>query len=186
MATAAKCHLDTNYFFQQLASAEKRFLILDFDSTIARLDSSSASRFPYPQVNDLLECIAVSAHTRLIVASALPIRELQPLLAFSDAEVWGHDGLERSVPSAFGNRAPSIPLSIHTQAIADRRRSLIDQRCARYPLAYLVGSAARADDREFFVAPELHIDNAQVLMAAPEPLVQFLADWLRVCAGEIC
>ncbi len=188
MATAAKCRLDTGYFFQQLASAEKRFLILDFDSTIARLNPSPTSRFPYPRVTDLLECIAASAHTRLILASAAPPRELKPALAWPDCEIWACDGQDRIAPGAPGSHAERVPLHLHGQDEKDRRRTLIEQRSSRFPLAYLVGTPNLLADsaHDLFVVPELHLSKTPVLTATPEPLVQFLAEWLLVCAGEIC
>jgi hypothetical protein len=190
MATAVKCHLDTGYFFQQLASAEKRFLILDFDSTIARLNGAPESRFPCPRVSDLLECIAASAHTRLILASTASPRELKPALAWPDCEIWACDGQQRIAPGAPGSQTKRVPLSVHSQVGNDNdcRRTLIDQRSSHHPLAYLVGATGVATDsaHEMFVVPELHLSKTQVLTVTPEPLVQFLTEWLRVCAGEIC
>jgi hypothetical protein len=185
MATAAKCAHDTGYFFEQIASAEKRFLILDFESTIARLNDSPAARFPCPRVTDLLECIAASAHTRLILASAAPPRELEPALAWPDCEIWACDGQQRIAPGAPGSHAERVPLLVHGQGGSKCRRTLINQRSSRHPLAYLVG-AATDSAHELFVVPELHLSKTQVLTTTPEPLVQFLAEWLRVCSGEIC
>ncbi len=185
MATAAKCHLDTNYFFQQIASADKRFLILDFDTTIARLSDPPASRFPYPRISDLLECIAASTRTRLILASAAPPQSLTHALACPDFEVWASDGQQRIVPAAPGSKTQRVPMQVRSQAGYDCRRTLIQKRSCRYPVAYLVG-AATVGTQELFVIPELHLSKSQVLTAMPEPLVQFLADWLRACAGEIC
>jgi len=186
MATAAKCHLDISYFFQQLTSAEQRFLILDFDSTLARLDPGQAPRFPYPYVTDLLECIAASAHTRLIVASTRQSSDVASLFACPDVEIWGADGVERIAPAACGNKTQRVPFRIHARTGSHPRRTLINQRSSRHPLAYLVGTNGPKQDKEFFVVPELHLSKTQVLTAMPQPLAQFLAEWLRVCAGEVC
>ncbi len=185
MATAAKCHFDSIHFFQQIASADRRFLILDFDTTIARLSDLPASRFPYPRVTDLLECIAANARTRLILASAARATALTPALACPDFELWACDGQQRIVPAAPGSKSERVPLQVRSQAGDDCRRALIQKRSSRYPVAYLVGACA-GDGRELYVVPELYFAKTQVLTATPEPLVQFLADWLRACAGEIC
>ncbi len=187
MATVANCHLDTGYFFQQIASAEKRFLILDFDTTIAKLGDAPARHVPYPSVPDLLECIAASAHTRLILASTAAPDALESALACSDFEVWACDGQQRIVPTMPG-KTQRVPMMVRSKAGSDCRHGLIRQRSWRYPVAYLVGAAAGygSDVEELFVIPELHLGKNKVLTATPEPLVQFLVDWLRVCAGEIC
>lgn len=188
MATAAKCHLDSSYFFQQIASADRRFLILDFDSTIARLNDSAATRFPYPRIPDLLECIAASGKTRLILASTAPADRLTAALACPDFEIWACDGQQRIVPAAPGSRSTRVPLQVNSQAGSDCRRSLIQKRSCQYPVAYLVGETTYASDstQELYVIPELYLSKTQALTATPEPLVQFLADWLRACVGEIC
>ena len=187
MATAANVRLDTGYFFQQIASADKRFLILDFDTTVAKLSDAPATRFPYPNARDLLECIAASSRTRLILASTAEPDALASALACPDFEVWACDGQQRLVPTTPG-RTQRVPLTVRSKAGNDCRHSLIRQRSWRYPVAYLVGATAGygADMQELFIVPELHLGKNQVLTATPEPLVQFLAEWLRACAGEIC
>lgn len=182
MATAAKPSLDTTCFFQQLASADKRFLILDFDTTIAKLPSNP-SRYLYAHVPDLLECIAASGRTRLILASSASPAELLPSLVCPDFEIWACDGRQRIVPVTPGNSAERVPMQVRGSR-DEGRRGLIQKRSCRYPVAYLVGAGIDSD--ELFVTPELHFSKTQVLTGAPEPLVQFLADWLRACAGEVC
>ena len=186
MATAVKCSLNTSYFFQQLASADKRFLILDFDTTLARLAAGQAPRFPCPLVADLLECIAASARTRLIVASTRPTHEIAPLLTCPDIEIWGSDGLERIAPATRGSKTQRVTFRIDSRRGTHSRRTLINHRSARYPLAYLVGTAGLESENELFIVPELHLTKTRGLTAMPETLIQFLAEWLRVCAGEVC
>jgi hypothetical protein len=186
MATAATTGIDTRYFFQQLASAEKRFLVLDFDTTLAHMDGAHAARFPLPVIGDLLEMIAATARTRLVLATSAPNRELALSLACPDLEIWGTNGLEKVVPATCRSDMKRVPLRVHTQTSGDRRHTLIMQRCARHPLAYLVGAAGFHPGDDLFVIPELHLNNKQVLTGMPESLVQFLAEWLRVCAGEVC
>lgn len=185
MASAATCQLDTSSFFQQLATAEQSFLVLDFDTTVAQMSGSRAPRFPFPPVTDLIECIAASARTRLIVASTATTGELASMLPCPDLELWGSDGLERIAPIACGNEIHRVPLRVQSQERSGRRE-LIDQRCAKHPLAYLVGAGEVSAEGEFSVVPEFHLTRNEVFTATPEPLVQFLAEWLRVRSGEVC
>lgn len=37
-----------------------------------------------------------------------------------------------------------------------------------------------------FVRPEFRLSDGDVSVGAEEEFVQFLIDWVRACAGEIC
>ncbi len=187
MATAVRPQLDTSLFFQHLASAEKRALILDFDTTLARA-AAAVSRFPYPNALGLLECIIASGRSRVVVVTSRAARKLAGIAGLAEAEIWGSDGLERIPPQLPGSTGRRAPLCVKAPVEAGMRRTLIDALASRGPVAYLVGrpepagrSASRCE-----VLPELHIHGAGRVAAAPEPLVQFLADWLRACCGEVC
>lgn len=186
MATAVRPQFEVNYFFQQLVHKHKRVLILDYDTTLTRVAEIGSSRLPYPTIKDLLDCIASSARTRLVIASTRPARQVAKALGCSEAEVWGRDGRERLLPSVHSSRE-RLPLELLPADEAGMRRRLIDQLTAHYVVAYLVGLEQQPEQHSrLLISPELHVAGGGAGVGSPEPLVQFLADWLRACAGEVC
>jgi hypothetical protein len=159
MATLPRPILETTYFLQQLTHARRSVLMLDFESTIARLAETDA-RFPYPTVNDLLDCIAMTTATRVVVASRLPTHELRRYPVPAGAELWKR------------------PLT----AAGDLKFDL--------PAAYLTGAPGTVTPvggrMRLWVRPEYHLGRGKRVLGPAEELVQFLIDWLRACAGEVC
>lgn len=160
MATLPRPILETTYFFQQLARAPRSVLLLDFESTIARLPDAEA-RFPYPTVNDLLDCIAMTTATRVILAANLPAQELRQYALPAGAELWGREVRVRLDEMTFD--APVACLKGEPSTITP------------------VGGRTR-----LWVRPEYHLERAKRVRAPAEELVQFLIDWLRACAGDVC
>jgi hypothetical protein len=160
MATFPRPILETSYFFEHLAGARRSVLLLDFESTIARLGQADP-RFPYPTVNDLLECIAMTTATRVIVTTALPAHELRRFALPAGAEVYVHEMGARLSDMAFDA-----------------------------PVAYLTGEPHTVTPvggrTRLWVRPEYRLAGARRVLAPVEELVQFLVDWLRACAGEVC
>lgn len=159
MATLPRPILETSFFLEQLARARRSVLLLDFESTIARLGDGDP-RFPYPTANDLLECIAMTTATRVIVATGLPAPETRRHCIPAGAEVY-------------------------VWKMGTRLAELFDA-----PVAYLKGEPHTlipvGGRMRLWVRPEYHLGRTKRVLAPPEELVQFLADWLRACAGEVC
>lgn len=83
-------------FFQQLASAPQRVLLLDYDGTLAPFTTNRSNARPYPAVRELLDRILALGTTRLIVISGRTARELPGLLGMANMpEIWGAHVLER-------------------------------------------------------------------------------------------
>jgi trehalose-phosphatase len=83
-------------FLQQVRSAPKSVLLLDYDGTLAPFHVDRSLAYPYHGVVSLLDSITQSGKTRIIIISGRPIGELRALLTpLSDLEMWGSHGLER-------------------------------------------------------------------------------------------
>jgi hypothetical protein len=160
MATLPRPILETTYFFEQLGRARRSVLLLDFESTIARI-ADAGPRFPYPTANELLDCIAMTTKTRVVVTTGLQAQELRRYVLPAGAEV-------------------------HVREMGARLAELAFDA----PVAYLTGEPHSVTpvggQTRLWVRPEYYLGRAKPVLAPAEELVQFLADWLRACAGEVC
>jgi trehalose-phosphatase len=83
-------------FLCDVAAANERVLIVDYDGTIAPFSAHRLRSFPYPGVPDLLHQIMTNCRTRLIIASGRAAHEVIPLLGMiPPPEIWGTHGAER-------------------------------------------------------------------------------------------
>jgi trehalose-phosphatase len=83
-------------FFKNVAKAETRVLILDYDGTVAPFSADRKQALPYPGIPQLLQSVMTSCGTRLIVVSGRAAHEVPPLLGFRPLpEIWGTHGVER-------------------------------------------------------------------------------------------
>jgi hypothetical protein len=78
-----------------------------------------------------------------------------------------------------------VPFCIHPCQQTTALPKLLASLCAGGPVAYVMGEARHRADR-LFVRPEFHLSPTEVAFGGREDFVQFLVDWLRACAGEIC
>lgn len=82
-------------FLRRVGNAAKSSLLLDYDGTLAPFCTDRSRAYPYPGVISVLENIARSGKTKVVVVSGRPIAQLQVLLApMNDLEMWGSHGLE--------------------------------------------------------------------------------------------
>jgi hypothetical protein len=96
MAKTATKTTGYSRFLHDVAEANERVLILDYDGTIAPYSAHSRQAYPYPGVTELLHHIMRDCQTRLIVASGRAAHELIPLIGMiPPPEVWGTHGAER-------------------------------------------------------------------------------------------
>lgn len=83
-------------FFNQVSTAKRRVLLLDYDGTVAPFSADRRQALPYPSIPELLRQIMLSCSTRLIVVSGRAAHEIPPLLGLNPApEIWGAHGVER-------------------------------------------------------------------------------------------
>jgi len=153
-------HGDNAPFFQELAQAQRRVLVVDYDSVIA--PCSAPSGVPYPTVTELLDCIMTTSRTRVVVITGGEAAELASPLSESTPDLWGSEA-SRGPDAMFPGMLSRLEEDTAVAFLSDRDRlfpALPDGACSG-------GSGA---------------ENA----AGRQDFVQFLVDWLRVCGGEIC
>jgi trehalose-phosphatase len=86
-------------FWATLADAAARALLLDYDGTLAPFRVDRDRAWPYPGVRESLSTITKAGHTRVVLVSGRPARDLAPLLRLDPMpEVWGSHGAERLCP----------------------------------------------------------------------------------------
>jgi hypothetical protein len=186
MATTARLHINTGYFFQQIACAERSTLVIDYDTTLRTLANPQRSAIPVPTVRELLDCIVMGRRTRVIVASTDDAREVLAALVPPYPEIWGRGGRERITAGA-AEAADGLCLLAHPQRQTDMFSILLTNLSTTGPVAYLKGDTCTGvAANRFFVHPEFRLSEGEVSLGAAEEFVQFLVDWLRACAGEIC
>jgi hypothetical protein len=158
MATVSCPSIESQAFFDSLSRDHRGVLVIDFDSTIARLSQAKCA-FPFPTVREVLETIVGMTGTRVIVASSRPAEEVRQYFSQPGPEICKFS--ELSVVDAVGDFVPLAYVTGEgevTPPPASRLRS-----CPRFRIAPETDKAAPAED-----------------------LVQFLIEWLWACAGEIC
>ncbi len=85
-------------FLCQLRTAPASVLLLDYDGTLAPFQPNRAHAYPYPGILPLLESIAQSNRTKVIIISGRPVVELKTLLRLlTNLELWGSHGLEHEL-----------------------------------------------------------------------------------------
>ena len=153
-------HGDNAPFFQELAQAKRRVLVVDYDSVIA--PCSAPSGMPYPTVTELLDCIMTTSRTRVVVITGGEAAELASPLSGAAPDLWESEasrGPDAMLPAMLSRLGEDTAVAF----LSDRDRlfpALPDGACGG-------GSGA---------------ENA----ACRQDFVQFLVDWLRVCGGEFC
>ncbi len=97
--SAAATQYDLSTFFVCLSQSQKSTLLLDYDGTLAPFQTERERAVPYPSVPEFLEAIAENGHTRIVLISGRPAREIPPLLGLAKPpEIWGSHGLECLLP----------------------------------------------------------------------------------------
>jgi len=107
-------------FFEQLRQAEKQALLLDYDGTIAPFTLARERAYPYPTLEELIDCIQATTATRTVLVSGRPAHDLQALLRLQiRPEIWGTHGRERLLPDGTYEVAAADPLGLRALAEAD-------------------------------------------------------------------
>ncbi|MGC9520116.1 MAG: trehalose-phosphatase [Desulfuromonadaceae bacterium] len=99
-------------FWTQLRNVQARYLLLDYDGTLAPFVPERDKAVPYPGLRSRLERILRAGHTRVIIISGRWSEELLPLLAINPPpEIWGCHGWEyraSDAPSVWEPVPPEI------------------------------------------------------------------------------
>jgi trehalose-phosphatase len=133
--------LDLAGFFERVAKAPTRLLMLDYDGTLAPFHVQPERAVPYPEVAHVLNEIVECGGTRVVIVSGRPADEVPPLLGLAERpEIWGSHGWERLLPD--GRR-------VLEQPGADAQRALGAAAAAVDPL---LASGARVERKLASVA----------------------------------
>lgn len=119
-------------FFEQLARARERALLLDYDGTIAPFRANRNQAFPYAEVPELLDSIMSTCGTRVVVISGRPAVEIRPLLgSIPQPEIWGAHGVERLLPDGSYEvlPLPEAAISALTEAAVRLRNEGLGHLC---------------------------------------------------------
>jgi trehalose-phosphatase len=109
--------LDLDGFFERVAKAPARLLMLDYDGTLAPFHVEPERAVPYAEVGPVLEEIVLSGSTRVVIVSGRPADEVPALLALTERpEIWGSHGWERLLPD--GKRVVEQPGDHARRALA--------------------------------------------------------------------
>lgn len=96
---ALTARVDLAAFFERVAQAPARLLMLDYDGTLAPFHVQPERAVPYPEVGAVLEKIVQAGGTRVVIVSGRPADEVAPLLSLTARpEIWGSHGWERLLP----------------------------------------------------------------------------------------
>lgn len=121
---------DMRPFFQLVAAARRRVLVIDYDGTIAPFHANRSKAIPYPGVPHLLNQIMKRCETRLVVLTGGPAARIPKLLGLDPApETWGAYGLERLYPDGRyqGVEITDADLDALAEAESSLSKSHLDQ-----------------------------------------------------------
>lgn len=117
--------VDLDRFYDRLARATTRVLMLDYDGTLAPFHVRPEQAVPYPGVIDVLEELIAGEGNRVVIVSGRPAEEVAALLRPSARpEIWGAHGRERLMPGR-GIQAAALPPAAR-QALAEARARASD------------------------------------------------------------
>ena len=97
--SATATHSGQDTFFVRLSQSKTSILLLDYDGTLAPFRLERDCAVPYPAVPEFLDGIRSNGHTRVVIISGRPAREIPALLRLCPPpEIWGSHGMERLLP----------------------------------------------------------------------------------------
>ncbi len=109
-------------FFQRLAGAGARVLLLDYDGTLAPFRVRPADARPYRGVPQAIRDIVLAGHTRIVIVSGRALDELIGLLDVDPLpELWGSHGWEQRTAAGSYERVPAPEAANEALALAVQR-----------------------------------------------------------------
>jgi trehalose-phosphatase len=118
-------------FFDLVAAAATRVLLIDYDGTIAPFRAERSRAIPYPGVPPLLDQIDKQCETRLIVLTGGSAVRIRSLLSLDPPpEIWGACGLERLYPD--GRYEGAEVTDMDFDALARAESFLNEEHLGRY------------------------------------------------------
>jgi trehalose 6-phosphate phosphatase len=123
-------------FYQKLAEASQKALLLDYDGTLAPFQIEPNKAYPYPGITEMLNSILQGVETRLVIITGRWIRDLLPLLQLEkQPEVWGSHGIERLKRDGSYEIDPMDEKALRGLAAADEWIEAIgfSNRCEKKP-----------------------------------------------------
>ncbi|UCD17161.1 MAG: trehalose-phosphatase [Candidatus Zixiibacteriota bacterium] len=82
-------------FFSSLSETDSRFLLLDYDGTLAPFKKERNRAYPYKGVVERLDALIAAPATGVIIISGRAIADLKPILGLKRCpEIWGSHGWE--------------------------------------------------------------------------------------------
>lgn len=179
------------HFFQELATARRRLLLVDYDSTMAQA-SSHLHPAPCPTLPELLDCIMTTSRTRVVFVTS---RETEHLLGAwppgPRPDIWGAREIEM-----LANPCEHDPHRITGEPLPTEKRvnvvAAVLPKLAQDSIVAYLGPG----DEVYMAVPEKGVMGASKSSLPQSEIssslrpscrtLQFLMDWLRACAGEIC
>jgi trehalose 6-phosphate synthase/trehalose 6-phosphate phosphatase len=99
-------------FFQELARRREGLLIIGYDGVIAPFSGDRHSALPIANVRELIDAIASTTRTEVVIVGGRPAVEIRDLLRLCPTpEIWGCNGLEHISPTGGLSRS-SVPLRV--------------------------------------------------------------------------
>jgi trehalose-phosphatase len=133
--------VDLAAFYDRLAVARERVLMLDYDGTLAPFNIRPEQALPYPGVADLLEALIGQGDTRVVIVSGRRAAEISALLPLDRRpEIWGAHGWERI--SSEGEMCLEAPDAAVSDALAKAEAKVSEFRRAGARLERKPGSVA--------------------------------------------
>lgn len=118
-------------FLRTVAEAPLSALLLDYDGTLAPFSVDRDEAVPYAGVKELLQSIANSGRTRVVIITGREAREVATLLPLHPMpEIWGLHGLQR-LRTDGSCEMPEIP-AVAAQDLAEAQRWLVSQHLQRH------------------------------------------------------
>ncbi len=134
--------INVDQFFERLAHARVRILMLDYDGTLAPFRPERDQAFPYAEVVDPINRISSETDTRIVLISGRAVADLVPLAKSLDPlpEIWGSHGWER-LDTNGAHHPPTLPSAV-VAALSLARQSALDADLLRYCEVKPTGIAA--------------------------------------------
>jgi trehalose-phosphatase len=118
-----RSYISLDRFFRDLAEADRRALILDYDGTLAPFRVRRDEAVPWAGVREAIRAILASSGSHVVVVSGRTVQEVVTLLGVDPPpEIWGAHGWQQMLPD--GTCRTATPDERARKALADARDGL--------------------------------------------------------------